>query len=68
MAEKKSPEKDPTISTGSVQEGYPDGTHPLHPLAEQHYAAANKEYRDMPDDEKPDPSSVAQVEVLPDDK
>lgn len=68
MAEKKN---DPTVSSSSVRkdnDGYPEGTHPIRPLAEQDLAAVNKEYRDLPDSEKPDPSTVAQVEVRPDEK
>lgn len=61
MAETK---KDPTISSRSVERspGYPEGTHPARPASEVTHSAANKQYRDNPD--KPDPTTVAQVEVV----
>ncbi len=57
--------QDPTIKT-SGGETYPEGTHPLHPLAEQDWAAVNVKHEDNPD--KPDPSTVAQIEVVPEFK
>ncbi len=58
---------DPTIRSQGVVAEYPEGTHPIHPLAEQDWAAVNKEYAEMPDDQKPDPSTVAQIEVVRED-
>ena len=51
----------------SVWTGAPEGWHPIRPLAEQDWAAVNKEYRAMPDDQKPDPSTVAEIEIVRDD-
>jgi hypothetical protein len=59
---------DPTIKQGGVVASYPEGTHPIRPLKEQTYAAVNKEYKDMPDEDKPDPSTVAQYEVPLEDR
>ena len=58
MAEKKS---DPTVKSTPTGPDYPEGTHPLRPLSEQVDAATNKSYKDNPD--KPDPTTIAQVEV-----
>jgi hypothetical protein len=66
MADEKRREKsDPTVTSKSVSEGYQEdrGSHPIRPLAEQTYAAENVEYADNED--KPDPTTVAQVEVGP---
>ena len=46
-----------------VDASAPEGWHPIRPLADQDWAAVNKQYRDLSNDEKPDPSTVAQVEV-----
>jgi hypothetical protein len=59
---------DPTIKSTGVVAEYPEGTHPIRPLKEQTLSAVNKEYKEMPDDEKPDPSTVANLEVRPDEK
>lgn len=56
------------VSSDSVWTGAPEGSHPIRPLAEQDWAAVNKQYRDMPDDQKPDPSTVAQLEVRSEEK
>ena len=56
------------VSTESVWTGAPEGWHEIRPLAEQDWAAVNLEYRDMPDSEKPDPSTVAEIQILPEDK
>ncbi len=58
MAEKKS---DPTIKSGVRSPEYPEGTHPLRPVAEVTDSALRIKYADNPD--KPDPSSVAQIQV-----
>jgi hypothetical protein len=65
--EKKDAPKDPTIRTDAPAEPA-EGAHELAPLSEQYWSAENKEYRDMPEDMKPDPTTVAQVEVRPDEK
>ena len=44
----------------------PEGAHPIRPLDEQTWAASNLDVRDLPDDQKPDPSTVAQEQVLKD--
>lgn len=44
------------------------GAHEIRPLSEQDWAAQNLEYRVMPDEFKPDPSTVAEVQILPEDK
>lgn len=56
---------DPTIRRvrGAAPE-YPEGTHPLRQVSEVTHSAANLEYRDMPEDRKPDPTTVAQEQVL----
>jgi hypothetical protein len=56
---------DPTVSTESVSSGYPEGTHPALPPEKTHHSATRITYKDNPD--KPDPSSVAQIAVFPDD-
>lgn len=50
----------------SKKDAAPEGAHPALPVEEASDAAVNKEFKDMPD--KPAPSSVAQVEILPEDK
>lgn len=66
-APKKQPAEDPTISTESISgEEYPEGTHPAAAPDAQHFSVDRFEYRDNPD--KPDPSSVAQVQVVPEDE
>jgi hypothetical protein len=37
---------------------YPEGTHPPHPPAEQDWGPNRFSYSDLPDEEKPDESSV----------
>jgi hypothetical protein len=56
------------VSSDSIWTGEPDGWHPIRPLSEQDWAAENLKYRAMPDSEKPDPSTVAEIQVLPEDK
>lgn len=62
MAAKKS---DPTVSSTSSTDA-PEGTHEAVPVEEGADAAVDKKYKDNPD--KPSPSTVAQVEVRPDEK
>ena len=63
------PKADPTISTTTMSAGdpYPEGTHPARPVSEVSHGAVKLEgsYRDLPDDEKPDSSSIAQVQDIP---
>ena len=63
MATKK---QDPTITSETVGPAYPEGTHPPRPLSETTHAAVNKKYADNPD--KPDPSSVSNIEILDGDE
>ena len=64
MADSK--KSDPTIKSASKDEpDYPEGTHPARPVSETHHSADRITYKDNPD--KPDPSTVAQVAVFPDD-
>jgi hypothetical protein len=59
---------DPTV-TGALQgDPYPEGTHPARPVSEVTHSAENLEYRDMPADRKPDPSSIVQEQVLQGDE
>ena len=58
--------KDPTVTGGSTGPAYPEGTHPARLASEVTTSAENIEYRDNPD--KPDPTTVAQLEVRPDEK
>jgi hypothetical protein len=50
---------DPTVRhlKGAAPE-YPEGTHPPAPASEQTWSAERFSYSDLPDDEKPDPTSV----------
>lgn len=65
MAASKAKKDDPVVSTESVKdESYPEGTHPPHPLEDLTYSVDRLVYKDNPD--KPDPSSVAQVQVVED--
>jgi hypothetical protein len=63
MAQKKD---DPTVT--SVGPEYPEGTHAARQASEVTTSAAKLEYRDLPADRKPDPSTIAQEQVLPEDK
>lgn len=61
MAEKK----DPTVRGVSPDaEEYPEGTHPAKAPSEVTHAADKLEYRDLDDDKKPDPTTVAQEQVV----
>jgi len=57
--------KDPTITSDVTGGAYPEGTHPARPASETEHGKP-KEYVDNP--AKPDPTSIAQIEVLPDEK
>lgn len=62
MADSK--KKDPTVTSDVGGEAYPEGTHPARPVSETTYSADRIRYEDNPD--KPDPTSIAQVAILPD--
>ena len=70
MATKKDDETpaatDPTVTSATTAPEYPEGTHPAVSISEGADAASSLQYRDMPDDLKPDPTTVAQEQVLPD--
>ena len=52
---------DPTVrSRGAVPE-YPEGTHPVAPISAQTWNGERFTYSDMPAEQKPDESTVAQV-------
>ena len=73
MAEKKSNApagntSGEAVSSDSIWTGASAGTHEIRPLSEQDWAAENLQYRPMPDSEKPDPSTVAEIQILPEDK
>jgi hypothetical protein len=51
---------DPTVTSDATADA-PEGSHPARPVDEAADAASNKKYKDNPD--KPDPTTVAQVEV-----
>ena len=62
MADSK--KKDPTV-TGNASAEPSAGWHPARPVEEASDAAVNRRYEEMPG--KPDPSTVAQIEVPPDE-
>lgn len=59
--------KDPTITGTSAGPAYPEGTHPPRDPGEVTHSADRFEYRDLPADRKPSPSTIAQEQVLPDE-
>lgn len=62
MAEKK----DPTVTSSQGEPA--EGAHPARPIDEAADSATDRVYRDLPDDEKPAPSTVAQLEVRPEEQ
>lgn len=60
--------KDPTVKSTGAGDAYPEGTHPARDATEVTHAAEKLKYEDMPAEEKPSPSSVAQVQVLTGDE
>lgn len=62
-AKKAAASEDPTIRRGQNVPEYPEGTHPPLPVEEADDAAVNQEFAENPD--KPNDSSIAQVEVVP---
>lgn len=73
MAGKKTPtekaaDKNPVVTGALTGPEYPEGTHPaVQPSATTH-SATNWEYQDLPDDRKPDPSSIAEEQILQGDE
>jgi hypothetical protein len=59
---KRDTDTDPTVRTlrGAAPE-YPEGTHPPHPPSEQDWGPGRFSYSEMPAEDKPDESTVAQV-------
>lgn len=57
--------KDPTVTSKLAGPEFPEGTHPARKPSEVTHSAENITYRDMPDDEKPDKTSVAQLADIP---
>jgi len=56
--------KNPEVVTSNIGgDSYPEGTHPARPASETHHSATKFEYRDLPDSEKPDPSTIAQEQI-----
>lgn len=62
QTKKQDQQQDPTVRTlkGAAPE-YPEGTHPPHAPADQTWGPGRFSYSDMPEDQKPDESTVAQV-------
>lgn len=60
--------KDPTVTSDLAGDAYPEGTHPARPVSEVTHSAENAVYRDLPDDRKPDATSIAQEQVLQGDE
>jgi hypothetical protein len=73
MAQKKTPtqraaDKSPVVTGDVTGPEYPEGTHPaVQPSATTH-SATNWKYRDLPDDRKPDPSTIAEEQILTGDE
>ena len=61
----KAAKSDPTVTSETVGPEYPEGTHPARPAEETTHGKPSA-YKDNPD--KPDPSTVAQVQVRPDEQ
>jgi hypothetical protein len=59
--------KDTTVTSEATAVAS-EGAHDIRPLEEQTWAAVNLEYRDLPDSEKPHPTTIAQEQILPSDK
>jgi hypothetical protein len=62
MAAKK---EDPTVTSMTGAPDYPEGTHPARPVSETTFGADKLSYKDMPADMKPDPSTIAQIQDVP---
>jgi hypothetical protein len=56
------------MSSDSVGPEYPDGTHPAVTASETTHSATNWQYRDLPDDRKPDPTTIAEEQILTGDE
>ena len=66
MPAAKKPE-DPTVMSGKDGEVVA-GVHPARPIEEASDAASSFEYRDLPNERKPAPSTIAQEQVLSEDQ
>lgn len=60
MAAKKTGSSDPTVVAGAA---YPEGTHPATSVSEGDHSADELKYEEMKG--KPDPTTIAQVQVVP---
>ena len=63
IAKKDSDPKDPTVTSESKAEPA-SGAHPARPVEQADDWAGNRKYEENPD--KPDPSTIAQIEVTED--
>lgn len=61
MADKKK-QDDPTITTSVAGADYPEGTHPVRSPSQTEHSPDRLRYEDAKD--KPDPSTVAQVQIV----
>lgn len=53
---------DPTVRSRGDVPAYPEGTHPVVPAQETTWGDPSRfAYKDMPDKQKPDPSTIAQL-------
>jgi hypothetical protein len=62
---------DPTITSAKMAAGeaYPEGTHPVRPPSEVSHGAPRLEgtYKEPSKDEKPDDTSIVQIQEVPED-
>jgi hypothetical protein len=58
----------PTQKAAGKSDGYPEGTHPAVEPSKTTHSATNWKYRDLPDDRKPDPSTIAEEQILTGDE
>jgi hypothetical protein len=63
MAQKK----DPTV-TSAISANAPEGVEPAPPVSEADNSADEMVYKDMPAQDKPDKTTVAQVQVRPEEQ
>ena len=66
MASKK--DNPDVVSSDLVGPDYPEGTHPARPASEVTHSVTNLKYRDLPDDRKPDPTTIAEEQILSGDE
>jgi hypothetical protein len=60
----KAADKAPLTTGTPTGPDYPEGTHPAVQPSSTTHSATNWQYRDLPDDRKPDPSTIAEEQVL----